>query len=114
MPDARVIGVELSHLGHMRSILRQRLRGPANVVYDEADFLTCDVTAADAIVLFLSAKAMPLVEAKLAAELKPGTMVLSNSFALGGDWQPVEKTRFWSLFYIDSALFVYRKAETTT
>jgi SAM-dependent methyltransferase len=110
LPDATVLGLELSPVGHMRAKLRQKLRGPANVAYAQADFLAYDLSGADAIVMFLSAKMMHRLRDKLQVELKPGALVLSNTFALGGDWQPLEVVKFWSLFYIDTALFVYRKA----
>ena len=109
LPQVKVLGLEMSPLGHRRAQLRKKLRGPTNVDYAEADFLAYDLSGADAVVMFLSAKMMIRLRDKLQSELKPGALVLSNTFPLGGDWQPLEVLKFWNPIYIDEALFVYRK-----
>ena len=50
LPNAHVTGVELAYVPWLRSVLRQRLFGPANLDYKRVDFWLYDCSAADAVV----------------------------------------------------------------
>jgi len=107
MPEAKVIGIELSFIPFWRSVLRQKLFGPANVEYRRVDFWPYDVSGASAVVTYLPGKIMERVGEKLRAELKPGTLILANVFYLRAGWEPVETlTMPWPF---RTKLFVYRQ-----
>jgi hypothetical protein len=87
-PDNPVIGFELSPIPYWVARLRLRMRPRANVTYHRADFLRQDLSAAGAVACFLMIGAMRPLAVKL-GELRPGTVVVSNAFALP-DWTPDE------------------------
>ncbi len=88
-PRSPVIGFEVSPLPWAWSRLRQTLRGAANLRFRFGDFHNADLTAAALVVCYLPGPAMEKLRPKLEAELKPGALVASNTFALRG-WDPVE------------------------
>lgn len=88
MPHARVVGVELSPIPWLRSVLRQRLFGPANLEYKRTDFWAYDISHADAVINYLMESLMERVSQKLRKELKPGTLVISSKFRLRAGWKP--------------------------
>jgi hypothetical protein len=59
----------------------------------ERDLFATDIGAATVVTLYLTPEMLPRVEAKLAAELKPGARVISHDYPLP-TWQPVEVVRF--------------------
>jgi SAM-dependent methyltransferase len=107
MPQARFIGIELSFIPWLRSVVRQRLFGPKNIEYKRLDFYGYDCSVADAVVTYLPGKVMERVGAKLRKELKPGTLIVTNGFALRADWQPIEAMTVGTL--IKLKVFVYRQ-----
>jgi len=90
MPDAHVIGIELSLIPWLRSVVHQRLYGPTNLEYKRVDFWTYDISHTDAVVTYLMEFLMERVSEKLRKELKPGALVVSSKFQLRGDWKPFE------------------------
>ena len=88
-PRSPVIGFEVSPLPWAWSRLRQALRGSANLTFRFGDFHNADLSGAALVVCYLPGPAMEKLKPKLEAELKPGAMVASNTFALRG-WDPVE------------------------
>jgi SAM-dependent methyltransferase len=107
LPEARVIGLDRSRTGQWRSRLWRRVYGLANLEYRRVDFLAHDLPEADALVMYLSNSMMPRLRDKLRRELKPGALVISNTFELGGDWQPIAVVKLKSPF--QKALLVYRQ-----
>ena len=93
-PRTPVIGFEVSPLPWAWSRLRQALGGlsdgkTGNLTFRFGDFHNADLTGAALVVCYLPGPAMEKLKPKLEAELKPGAMVASNTFALRG-WDPVE------------------------
>jgi SAM-dependent methyltransferase len=88
LPEAHVIGIELSPIPWLRSVLRQKLLGPANLEYKRVDFWTYDVSHTDALVNYLMESLMERVSEKLRRELKPGALVVASKFKLRGSWRP--------------------------
>jgi hypothetical protein len=88
-PRSPVIGFEVSPLPWAWSRLRQALRGSANLTFRFGDFHNADLSGAALVVCYLPGPAMEKLKPKLEAELKPGAMVASNTFALRG-WDPAE------------------------
>ncbi|MDD3287776.1 MAG: class I SAM-dependent methyltransferase [Alphaproteobacteria bacterium] len=108
MPKVRVVGVELSYIPWLRSVMRQRLFGPANLRYERLDFWPYDVSGFDAVITYLPGKIMERVGEKLNKELKPGTMVIANGFPLQAGWQPYETMTVRVPFKMK--MFVYAKS----
>jgi trans-aconitate methyltransferase len=106
LPDARVIGIELSVIPWLISALWQRLFGPANLEYRRADFWPYDCSRADAVVTYLTENIIDRVSQKLRDELKPGATVVANDVRLRGDWQPVETHDTGFLHF---KVFIYRQ-----
>jgi SAM-dependent methyltransferase len=90
LPETRVVGVELSYVPWLRSVLRQRLFGPKNLRYVRADFFTQDLTQYDGVITYLIGRAMRPLSGKLRKELKPGALILASTFPLHDDWVPFE------------------------
>ena len=108
LPNAHVTGVELAYVPWLRSVLRQRLFGPANLDYKRVDFWLYDCSAADAVVTYLPGKIMEQVGEKLHKELKPDTLVVANTFPLRAGWEPKETLTLRAPF--KTRVFVYRQA----
>lgn len=107
-PEASVIGVELSFVPWLISVLRRRATGLKNLRYERADFWLYDCSQVDAVVTYLTENVIERVGEKLRRELKPGALVLANDTALRGDWKPVSE-RETGLFSMK--VYVYRQGE---
>jgi SAM-dependent methyltransferase len=88
-PGSLAIGIELFWPAWLFAWLKNRLYGPANARFVWGDALAYGLGQADAVFLF----AMPgsLTErlaAKLRSELRPGSRVITYTFAFPG-WTPV-------------------------
>ena len=93
-PRTPVIGFEVSPLPRAWSRLRHALGGlsdgkPGNLTFRFGDFHNADSPGAALVVCYLPGPAMEKLKPKLEAELKPGAMVASNTFAPRG-WDPAE------------------------
>lgn len=106
IPEARVVGIEISYFPWLRSVLRQRLLGPSNLAYKRADFWSYDCGEADAVVTYLTENIIERVGVKLRKELRPGAFVIANDTALRGDWQPIEAV---DTGFLKLKIFVYRQ-----
>lgn len=111
MPNAHVIGIELSPLPWIWSFVTQRLLGPANVEFKRRDLWTYDSSPADAVVLFLTGKEfLARVGEKLRRELKPGALIIANDEPLGFGWEPIEVIDNLRAGIFHSRIFIYRQA----
>lgn len=106
LPEAEVMGIELSFLPWLRATIWQKLTRQKNLRYLRVDFWSMPVGDADAVLTYLMEAIMPRVAAKLRAELRPRTLVISNKFALPG-WQPEQTLPLQSAF--SKRLLVYRQ-----
>lgn len=111
MPQARVIGIDIDRIAHFRANLARRLCGLKNLEYRRGDFYEQDLSGADAVVLFLLGTLMGRIRPKLERDLKDGALVISNKFAIGGDWVPVDVLEVKTLYPHQKKVFVYRKGE---
>ncbi|MCD8497929.1 MAG: class I SAM-dependent methyltransferase [Alphaproteobacteria bacterium] len=82
---AGVRGFELSPFPYWFSKLREGKR----VRFTRADIFDQDLSEYDAVVYYLSPVVAERLSAKFQAELKPGTIIVSNAFQLPG-FEPVE------------------------
>lgn len=106
LPHAQVTGIEISAAACRKA--KARGRHLENLDYRQADFMTENLSDADAVVMFLIDTMMPPLREKLRRELRPGTIVLSNKFPLGGDWQPLEEIAVKTRYLNQKMLYLYR------
>lgn len=107
MPEARVIGLEISRQQHAWAVMMKRREKLANLEYKRADFFKYDLSRMTAVVLFQLAT--DSVARKLSQDLKPGTLVISNKFPLGYGWkhERLLHVKTWNPF--QKKLYVYYK-----
>ncbi len=112
MPQAHIIGIEVNKISYWRAVLTARLKGIKNLSYINKDFHDVDLSVADAVYLFLLGTLMGKIRPKLEQDLKSGTLVCSNKFKIGGDWQPQEVIDISTIAPHQKTLYVYIKSET--
>lgn len=88
LPQAKIIGIEISRWAVIRARIYQKLCRLNNLSYRVGNLHDADLSGAHAVVFYLSAHFMPQIRQTLEAKLQPGTLVISNKFPLGGDWIP--------------------------
>ncbi len=108
-PGARVIGVETAPLSFLIAWARIALSGRRNAEIRFQSIWATDVSGADLVYAFLSPAPMQRLNEKLSAEMKPGSLFVSNSFAVPGrepdDIVAVDDTR-------QTQLLLWRMPET--
>lgn len=91
-PKTPVRAYEVSLLPWAAAKLRQQVQGPENLAVRFGDFHKADLSDAALVVCYLPGTAMEKLKPKLVAELKPGALVASNTFAIR-EWKAeIEKT----------------------
>lgn len=115
IPEAKVIGIEISPFPWLRSAITQRLVGPRNVNYQRRDFWPYDSSKADALITYTWEGIANRVGTKLRQELKPSSLILANTFQLGGDWQAFATHTVDAPFFVSlsgkTPLYLYRQDE---
>ncbi|MGE4313595.1 MAG: trans-aconitate 2-methyltransferase [Pseudobdellovibrionaceae bacterium] len=109
LPDARVIGIEISKPALVWSRLLKRLRSLKNVEYIDQSFFDYYVGHADAVVMYLTIYQMETIGKKLHEELKSGALVTSNRFQLGDGWVPLESVRVRTFYPHQRTFHIYRQ-----
>lgn len=104
-PRAQVIGYELSPVPYLCSKLLAAVARAPNLAFRRADFMAVPLDPASLVVCYLYPKGMTRLKDKLAAELRPGALVLSSTFAVPG-WNPVASRRADDLYR--STVYLYR------
>lgn len=87
MPAARITGIELSPVPAWFSMARAKLFGHKNISIVKGDFFKADLRDADIVVLYMLESVLLKLKPKFEAELKPGAIVVSNTFRVEG-WTP--------------------------
>jgi len=106
LPECRVKGYENSPVPVFTSRCLKKLASAANLEITRADFMQIDLSVFDAIVCYLHPAAMRKLEAKLEAEVRPGTPVISNTFAVM-NWKAEQMTELDDLYH--TKIYLYRK-----
>jgi trans-aconitate methyltransferase len=88
-PHARVMGFEMSPVPWLFSRLRAVFCRRTNLQINYANFLKRDLSDASLILCYLYPGGMKLLDPKFRAELRPGTLIISHTFALPS-WTPKE------------------------
>lgn len=96
-PRARVVAWESSPVPYLALALRQALRRRPNLELRRRDFFQASFGQASLVVCYLWTGAMERLGPKLAAELRPGAVVVSHTFALRGV-QPEQTRRAADLY----------------
>ena len=96
-PDRRIIAYELSTIPWLFLSLRVRVSGLKNIEVVRRDFFRDDLSKAAIVVCYLHPKSMVRLSTKLRSELTPGTVVVSNTFALPG-WAPEQTSQLTDLY----------------
>ncbi len=81
-PRGRFVGIETAPLPFMVSWLRAKLLGQGRVSVHRANLWDQDFGAFDVVYCFLSPAPMPALFEKARAEMKPGSLLISNSFTV--------------------------------
>lgn len=109
MPEARVIGLELSPVSHAKAQKEKMRQGLENLTHERADFYARDLSDLDAVVFFLNAYEMGRLAEKLDHDLKKGAMAVSNRFRLHKPWEPEETVPVQTFRRGQKEFHIYRK-----
>jgi hypothetical protein len=104
-PDQRVIAYELSTIPWLFLWLRVRVSGLRNLEVVRRDFFRDDLAKAAVVVCYLYPRGMVRLSTKLRSELTPGTVVVSNTFALPG-WTPEQTSQLTDLYRTNIYRFI--------
>lgn len=103
-PNRSVVAFELSPVPCIFVRLRALFAGMSNLTVRRASFWQATLGDAGLVTCYLSPRAMARLAPKLAAELPPGTPVISNNFAIPG-WRPAVQRQAQDLQ--DSTVYLY-------
>ena len=90
IPQAQVIGIEISFVPFLFSQLRKALWRVPNVQFRRTDFWATSIADVDAIAIYMNSVIRQRMSAKLKAELRRGALVISNETHLTEGWAPAE------------------------
>ncbi len=105
-PENQVVGIEVSPLPWLVSWLRQALAPRSNLTLQLGNYHNVPLNDAGMVVCYLHPEGMERLRVKLEAELRPGSLVLCNTFAVRG-WNPVAEAEADDLYR--SRVFLYRR-----
>lgn len=105
-PDYRVTGYERSTFPFLCSWFLSLLIGKNNCRVKYEDFFNISLAKTDIVVCYLCTSLMTRLKEKFENELKPGALVISNTFAIQG-WQPIETITAKDFYH--SKVYIYRK-----
>ncbi len=109
LPQANVIGVEISKKSFLWSRFAARILGFKNLSYARSDFFAYDLSNIDAVVFYLSRYEMGRLGEKLNKEAKAGAIIISNRFQLGDGWVPAATIEAKTLYPFEKEFHVYYK-----
>ena len=97
-PGATVVGYEISPVPLAYSRMRAKLCGYRNVKFLNADLFNEDFSQADIVLTYLTMPHMERLRTKFEAELKPGAVVICNTFPVPG-WPPASEETVQDFIY---------------
>ena len=106
-PSAEVVGFETSPLPFWFSSLWLLKEGTSNVKVFRKDFFFEDLSTASLVVCYLYPGAMLKLKEKFENELRPGTFVVCNTFAVPG-WVPERVIEVLDLYHTKVYLYKVR------
>ena len=109
IPQANVIGLELSVLSAGWARFMKRFKKIDNLDYKRMNFLDYNFAEADAIVMYLIPEVMQVLGKKFHEQVRPGTLIISNKFRLGDGWEPLETLEVKTAYLHQKKVYIYRK-----
>jgi len=109
LPQCQVIGYETSPIPFLFSKLWRRLSGLHNIQLSRKDIIKASIADAALVYCYLYPGAMKELQQKFDNELKPGTIVISNMFALP-DWEPVQVLQVQDMYH--TRVYIYMKSNS--
>lgn len=107
-PEAEVFGYELSPIPWLYSRLKGLFVPRPNLTLHRKSVFDADLTDVDVVVVYLHPAAMRKLGPKFERELRPGTLVLSNTFAVP-TWKPIQTVHLGkSWLSTSNDIYVYR------
>lgn len=106
LPKATIIGVEIAWPVWLVAKIRQLIRGNRNVQFKNDDLWHYNISKADVIITYLASHLMAQIDAKLSAEAKEGALVISNTFPLPKNREPIVRIPIEAS--VSKELWVYR------
>ena len=107
-PDATIVGCELSPIPWIYSRLKGLFFRRSNLTLHRQSVFDIDLTDTDVVVVYLHPAAMRKLGPKFERELRPGTLVLSNTFPVP-TWEPAQTIHLGkSLLSTSNDIYVYR------
>jgi len=104
-PESTITGYETSPIPYAISKMWVKLSGLHNIQLKRADFFETPLEDAAIVVCYLFPGAMRKLKGKFENELKPGTLVITNTFAIPG-WQPLQVTNTQDLY--NTKVYLYK------
>jgi len=105
LPRCEVVGYENSPVPYYFSLVHHLLHPMKNLKFFHSDFFEVSLEDADLVVCYLFPEAMRKLKGKFERELKEGTWVVSNTFAIPG-WKPIDTLDVNDLY--NTKVYVYR------
>lgn len=105
-PDCQLIGYEQSPLPYLFSSLLGWLLRRQNLSFHRQNFFQVSLSDTSVVLCYLFPHTMRELREKLERELKPGTIVISNTFAIPG-WTPLRELQCPDLYA--TKIFIYQR-----
>ncbi len=105
LPACQVIGYENSPAPYLISRAIAMIFPAQNLQLIRNNFFSASLSGADLVVCYLYPNAMKDLKVKFERELKEGSLVISNTFAVPG-WEPIQIRNVPDLYH--SRIYVYR------
>lgn len=106
-PDHEIIGLENSTIPFLFSSLRLLLSKEKNIRFIRKNFYEFPLNDAGLVLCYLFPKAMEKLKPKLENELKKGTWIICNTFAIPG-WKPKFVITVQDLYH--TKIYVYQSS----
>jgi precorrin-6B methylase 2 len=105
-PESQIVAFEVSPVPWLIAYITQRVYRFENVKLFWDDFFRTSFSDASVIFCYLYPGAMERLKKKFEEELAPGTLVVSNTFAVPG-WEPVDVIKVNDLYR--TKVYVYKR-----
>ena len=106
---ARAVGLDIDPDRIKESRANAQAAGVADrVEFREQDIFKADLSEATVVTVFLLARFNEQVRPVLTKQLRPGTRVVSHTFAMGPSWAPVKTDKFTTTTGVEATLYLWR------
>jgi len=108
-PDQEILAYEVSPIPWLYTDIMRRIYRLPNMTLYWKDFFNESLSDAGLVVCYLYPAAMERLKKKFEAELSPGTVIISNTFAIPG-WEPEQVVKVNDFYR--TKVYVYRVTES--